>query len=180
MSSGNLVISGAKEKLSGTVQLTGSKSESNRALIMQALSGGKVKVENLSLAADTVTLEEILNSKLKTSGPRLIDVGPAGTAMRFLTAFATLQEGEITLTGTERMKQRPVGILTDALKELGAKVEFPEKDGFPPVKLTGPLQQSTNQITIKGNVSSQYISALLLIAPNLPQGLHLTIDGELT
>lgn len=180
MSSGNLVISGAKEKLSGTVQLTGSKSESNRALIMQALSGGKVKVENLSLAADTVTLEEILNSKLKTSGPRLIDVGPAGTAMRFLTAFATLQEGEITLTGTERMKQRPVGILTDALKELGAKVEFPENDGFPPVKLTGPLQQITNKATIKGNVSSQYISALLLIAPNLPQGLHLTIDGELT
>ncbi|HEY0670597.1 MAG TPA: 3-phosphoshikimate 1-carboxyvinyltransferase [Sphingobacteriaceae bacterium] len=180
MSSGNLVISGAKEKLSGTVQLTGSKSESNRALIMQALSGGKVKVENLSLAADTVTLEEILNSKLKTPGPRLIDVGPAGTAMRFLTAFATLQEGEITLTGTERMKQRPVGILTDALKELGAKVEFPEKDGFPPVKLTGPLQQITNKVTIKGNVSSQYISALLLIAPNLPQGLHLTIDGELT
>jgi 3-phosphoshikimate 1-carboxyvinyltransferase len=180
MSSGNLIISGAKEKLSGTVQLTGSKSESNRALIMQALSGGKVKVENLSLAADTVTLEEILNSKLKTPSSKLIDVGPAGTAMRFLTAFATLQDGEITLTGTERMKQRPVGILTDALKTLGAKIEFPGNEGFPPVRLTGPLQQKTNKISIKGNVSSQYISALLLIAPNLPLGLHLTVEGELT
>lgn len=180
MSSGNLIISGAKQKLAGTIQLTGSKSESNRALIMQALSGGKVKVENLSLAADTVTLEDILGSKLNTPGSRLLDVGPAGTAMRFLTAFATLQQGEITLTGTERMKQRPVGILTDALKTLGAKVEFPENDGFPPVKLTGPFHQKTNQINIRGNVSSQYISALLLIASNLPQGLHLTIEGELT
>lgn len=180
MSSGNLIISGAKEKLSGTVQLTGSKSESNRALIMQALSGGKVKVENLSLAADTVTLNDILSSQLNTPGSRVLDVGPAGTAMRFLTAFATLQQGEITLTGTERMKQRPVGILTDALKTLGAQVEFIENEGFPPVKLTGPIQQKTNQISIRGNVSSQYISALLLIAPNLPMGLHLSIEGELT
>lgn len=179
MSSGNLVISGAKDRLSGTVQLTGSKSESNRALIMQALSGGKVKVENLSLAADTVTLEGILKSEIQNPKSE-INVGPAGTAMRFLTAFATLQEGEITLTGTERMKQRPVGILTDALKTLGAKIEFPGNEGFPPVKLTGPLQQKTNKIAIKGNVSSQYISALLLIAPNLPLGLQLTIEGELT
>ena len=180
MSSGNLVLSGAPATLTGTVQLTGSKSESNRALIMQALSGGKVKVENLSMAADTVTLENILSEKLNAPGHRIVDVGPAGTAMRFLTAFATLQNGEITLTGTERMKQRPIGILTDALETLGAQVDFTENEGFPPVKLSGPLQQKTNSISIRGNVSSQYISALLLIAPNLPQGLQLTIDGELT
>lgn len=179
MSSGSIIISGPEEKLSGTVQLTGSKSESNRALIIRALSDGMVKVENLSKAADTVTLENILKSEIQNPKSE-IDVGPAGTAMRFLTAFAALREGEVTITGTERMKQRPIGILTDALKTLGAKIEFPGNAGFPPVKLTGPLQQRTNSINIKGNVSSQYISALLLIAPNLPQGLHLSIEGDLT
>ncbi|HXH99603.1 MAG TPA: 3-phosphoshikimate 1-carboxyvinyltransferase [Sphingobacteriaceae bacterium] len=179
MSSENITLFIKKEKLSGTIQLTGSKSESNRALIMQALSMGKVKVENLSKAADTVTLENILRSEIRNPKSE-INVGPAGTAMRFLTAFATLQQGEITLTGTERMKQRPIGILTDALKALGAQIQFTENEGFPPVKLTGPLQQKTNRIIIKGNVSSQYISALLLIAANLPQGLNVTIEGELT
>lgn len=165
------------KKAFGRITLTGSKSESNRALILQALSKGKVKVENLSEAADTVTLHRILNTP---SNPQLLDVGPAGTAMRFLTAFLALQNGVFTLTGSQRMKERPIGILADALKALGADISYLENEGFPPLQIHGPLAQKTNRISIKGNVSSQYISALLLIAPALPLGLTLEIDGELT
>jgi 3-phosphoshikimate 1-carboxyvinyltransferase len=100
--------------------------------------------------------------------------------MRFLTAFYSLHAGEVILTGSERMKQRPIGILVDALRTLGADIQYAEKEGFPPLKIKGPLQQKTNQVSIKGNISSQYISALLLIAPKLEQGLNLVIEGELT
>ena len=175
MNSETIVLNAPKKHLSGTIKLTGSKSESNRALIMQALSNGKVKLENLSKAADTVTLAHILNSECATS-----DVGPAGTAMRFLTAFYTLQTANVLLTGSERMKQRPVGILVDALKQLGAHIEYAEDEGYPPLHIKGPLQQTNSQVTIRGDVSSQYISALLLIAPSLPLGLDLHITGELT
>ncbi len=143
---------------------------------MQALSEGAVRVENISEAADTVTLNNILTDKAQ----KLVDIGPAGTAMRFLTAFYSLQETEVLLTGSERMKQRPIGILVDALRTLGADIQYAEKEGFPPLKIKGPLQQKTNQVSIKGNISSQYISALLLIAPKLEQGLNLVIEGELT
>lgn len=143
---------------------------------MQALSDGAVQVENISEAADTVTLDNIL----KADTPKLVDIGPAGTAMRFLTAFYSLQKTEVFLTGSERMKQRPVGILVDALRTLGADIQYADKEGFPPLKIKGPLQQKTNQVSIKGNISSQYISALLLIAPKLEQGLNLVIEGELT
>ncbi|HEY1023648.1 MAG TPA: 3-phosphoshikimate 1-carboxyvinyltransferase [Sphingobacteriaceae bacterium] len=200
MSSGNIRLSRRSGSINCTIQLTGSKSECNRALIMQALSKGNVKVENVSTAADTVTLNEILKSQASDLRPRTsdlrpqasdlrpqtsdlrpqIDVGPAGTAMRFLTAFAALQNGETTLTGTERMKQRPIGILAEALKTLGAAIEYTEKDGYPPLRITGPLKQKTNELSIQGNISSQYISALLLIASSLPSGLKLTIGGELT
>lgn len=143
---------------------------------MQALSDGAVRVDNISEAADTVTLNNIL----KGDAPKLVDIGPAGTAMRFLTAFYSLQETEVLLTGSERMKQRPIGILVDALRTLGADIQYAEKEGFPPLKIRGPLQQITNEVSIKGNISSQYISALLLIAPKLKQGLNLVIEGELT
>lgn len=143
---------------------------------MQALSDGAVRVENISDAADTVTLNNILSGNT----PKLVDIGPAGTAMRFLTAFYSLNAGEVILTGSERMKQRPIGILVDALRTLGADIQYAEKEGFPPLKIRGPLQQKTNQVSIKGNISSQYISALLLIAPKLEQGLSLVIEGELT
>ena len=176
MSSASIVISAANKKLDCTIPLTGSKSESNRALIMQALSNHTVKVKNISEAADTVTLNHILNGN--ASGP--VDVGPAGTAMRFLTAYYPLQEGAITLTGSARMKERPIGILVDALRTLGADIEYAENNGFPPLNIKGPLKQKTNKVSIKGNISSQYISALLLIAPKLEQGLDLHIDGELT
>lgn len=168
------------------IQLTGSKSECNRALIISALSKGLVTVNNLSNAADTVTLCEILN-QLKTSKhpaeskeDRLVDVGPAGTAMRFLTAYLSVQAGNFLLTGTERMKQRPIGILAEALKALGANISYGEKEGFPPLRISGSFNQDSSRVKIKGDVSSQYISALLMIAPILPLGLRLEIDGELT
>ena len=176
MSSKSIIISAAGKKLNCTIALTGSKSESNRALIMQALSNNIVQVNNISEAADTVTLNHILNGEASGS----IDVGPAGTAMRFLTAYYPLQTGAITLTGSARMKERPIGILVDALRTLGADIEYAEKDGFPPLNIKGPFQQKTDQVSIKGDISSQYISALLLIAPKLEQGLKLVIDGELT
>ena len=194
-----IILSKRSQSIKGTIQLTGSKSECNRALIIQALSDGKVKVENMSDAADTVTLAKILKAEIRERGseevfetvprtplpnPRTtpqINVGPAGTAMRFLTAYLTLlEEAEIILTGSERMKQRPIGILVDALLQLGANIKYDEKDGFPPLRIKGGFEQLTSQISIKGNVSSQYITALLLIAPRLPLGLELKIEGELT
>jgi 3-phosphoshikimate 1-carboxyvinyltransferase len=176
MSSASIKISAASKKLDCTIPLTGSKSECNRALIMQALSDGAVQVDNISEAADTVTLNNILNADYQN----VVDIGPAGTAMRFLTAFFSVKASERILTGSARMKQRPIGILVDALRTLGADIEYVEKEGFPPLKIKGPLQQITNEVSIKGNISSQYISALLLVAPKLEQGLNLVIEGELT
>jgi 3-phosphoshikimate 1-carboxyvinyltransferase len=192
----NIILTKKSKTVNGTVQLTGSKSECNRALVIEALSNGKVKVENISDAADTVTLAGILRklavdskqlavagtapSPLERAGVRLINIGPAGTAMRFLTAYYAIGNQEVILTGSERMKQRPIGILVDALRSLGAHIEFEEKEGYPPLKLKGSFEQQTNKISIKGNISSQYITALLLIAAKLPLGLELHIEGELT
>lgn len=197
MSSESIKISVGSKRLSGTIYLTGSKSESNRALIMQALSGSAVQVKNTSEAADSVTLLGILqressklkaqssklkaeSPKLKAESPGLIDIGPAGTAMRFLSAYYSLQDSEVVLTGSARMKQRPIGILVDALKSLGAEIEYAEKEGYPPLKIRGPFSQKSDTVSIQGNISSQYISALLLIAPQLEKGLELVIEGELT
>jgi 3-phosphoshikimate 1-carboxyvinyltransferase len=162
-------------------------------LIIEALSHGKVKVENISDAADTVTLLEVLSQKsevlsrksndleLKTQDLRLVNIGPAGTAMRFLTAYFTLQDEEVILTGSERMKQRPIGILVNALREVGAHMDYTEKEGYPPLRIKGSLgQQQKDKISIQGDISSQYITALLLIAARLPLGLTLQIEGELT
>ena len=188
----NIILTKKSKSVNGTIQLTGSKSECNRALVIEALSGDTVKVENISDAADTVTLLEVLSPKskvlsqhedsgLKTQDLRLVNIGPAGTAMRFLTAYFTLlQEGEVVLTGSERMKQRPIGILVNALREIGADIEYTENDGFPPLRIKGGFEQKTDTISIKGDISSQYITALLLIASQLPLGLTLQIEGELT
>jgi 3-phosphoshikimate 1-carboxyvinyltransferase len=190
----NIILTKKNKSVKGTVHLTGSKSECNRALVIEALSNGKVKVENISDAADTVTLLEVLSRKskveslkskendlgLQTQDLRLVNIGPAGTAMRFLTAYFTLQDEEVILTGSERMKQRPIGILVNALRELGAGIEYVENEGFPPIKIKGNLEQATSKISIKGDISSQYITALLLIAARLPLGLELHIEGELT
>ncbi|RDC55888.1 3-phosphoshikimate 1-carboxyvinyltransferase [Pedobacter chinensis] len=192
MSKNALVSFKGTRNINTEIQLTGSKSECNRALIISALSNKLVKVENLSNAADTVTLDGILNklgvesnelgenSKLKTQNSKLVDVGPAGTAMRFLSAYLSAKNGNFLLTGTERMKQRPIGILAEALKTIGADITYTETNGFPPLNIIGPLNQKAAQVKIKGDVSSQYISALLMIAPILPQGLTLEIEGELT
>ncbi|WP_454802100.1 3-phosphoshikimate 1-carboxyvinyltransferase [Mucilaginibacter phyllosphaerae] len=190
----NIILTKPGKTVNGTVQLTGSKSECNRALVIEALSGGKVKVENISDAADAVTLAGILRESAVESeqlavghGPSAIDhgqqtvnIGPAGTAMRFLTAYYAIGDQEVILTGSERMKQRPIGILVDALRSLGAHISYEENEGYPPIKLKGSFEQQTRKINIKGNISSQYITALLLIAARLPLGLELHIDGDLT
>ncbi len=176
----SITLSHPSKKIQASIALTGSKSESNRALILQALSQGLVSVENLSKAADTQTLLHILNSQLSTKNPQHIDVGPAGTAMRFLTALLATQPGEYTLTGSQRMKERPIDILVDALQKLGAHINYLEQDGYPPLLIKGPFEQKETKISIQGNVSSQYISALLLIAPILPKGLCLELEGDLT
>jgi len=194
MSNQNIILTKKSKSVKGTIHLTGSKSECNRALIIEALSRGKVKIGNISDAADTVTLckalcvesEELsLKSKeedleLSTRNIKVVNIGPAGTAMRFLAAYFTLHDDEVVLTGSERMKQRPIGILVDALRELGAHIEYLESAGFPPIKIKGGFKQLTCAISVKGNISSQYITALLLIAPRLPFGLELQIEGELT
>lgn len=190
--SNNILLTKKGRSVNGTVNLTGSKSECNRALIIEALSEGKVTVQNVSDAADTVTLAGILKSKVKIQNSKVladgsdadnvaeVNIGPAGTAMRFLTAYFTLQDEEVILTGSERMKQRPIGVLVNALRQLGAVIDYVENDGYPPIKIKGNLQQVTDTISIKGDISSQYITALLLIAARLPLGLQLNIEGELT
>src|SRR3569833_1455302 len=175
----NIILTKKDKSANGTIQLTGSKSECNRALIIEALSGGKVKVENVSDAADTQTLTAVLKSEIEIPKSE-ISIGPAGTAMRFLTAYFTLQDKEVILTGSERMKQRPIEILVNALRDIGASIEYAENVGFPPLRIKGGFEQQTGIISIKGDISSQYITALLLIASQLPQGLTLQIEGELT
>lgn len=177
-------VSHPAKALSGTVTLTGSKSESNRALIIQALSDGNVSINNLSAAADTVTLQRVLTAaqaaEQGTNGEIELDIGPAGTAMRFLAAYLTLVPGKFLLTGSARMKQRPIGILVDALKTLGADVAYAGEAGYPPLAITGGSPQQTAHVAVPGDISSQYLSALLLVAAALPQGLELRIEGELT
>ncbi|MES2375437.1 MAG: 3-phosphoshikimate 1-carboxyvinyltransferase [Bacteroidota bacterium] len=187
----NILLTKKGKSVNGEVRLTGSKSECNRALVIEALSHDRVRVENISDAADAVTLSKVLGLTLQTVGyeaspithqleHKIVNIGPAGTAMRFLTAYYTLQDEEVVLTGSERMKQRPIGILVDALRKLGAEISYEENEGFPPIRIKGNIKQQTNIISIKGDISSQYITALLLIAPKLPQGLELHIEGDLT
>jgi len=189
----NIILSKKSKSVNSTVHLTGSKSECNRALIIEALSNGKVKVENVSSAADTVTLAGILKSEVRNQKINVslnseieipnseINIGPAGTAMRFLTAYFSFQDEEVILTGSERMKQRPIGVLVNALREIGADIEYTENEGFPPLRIKGSLgQQQKDNISIQGDISSQYITALLLTAARLPLGLTLQIEGELT
>lgn len=178
-------ISNPTKKLKGSIQLTASKSESNRALIIQALSKEKFEIKNIATAQDTQTLQEILTadqlhqqSKDKKM-ERTHDVGPAGTTMRFLTAYFATTPGVRILTGSERMKQRPIGTLVDALRELGAKITYLEKDGYPPLRIEGKTLKG-GEIAIDGNISSQFISALLLVSPALQNGIVINFKGEVT
>jgi 3-phosphoshikimate 1-carboxyvinyltransferase len=154
--------------------ITGSKSESNRCLLLKALFND-ITIENLSNSDDTELMKNALSSDHS-----LIDIHHAGTAMRFLTAYFATQNGrKIILTGSSRMKERPIRILVDALRNLGAKIEYSENEGFPPLKIQGQ-EFLKSEVFLKANVSSQYISALLLIAPALKNGLNLHLDGKIT
>ncbi len=156
-----------------TIQLPASKSISNRALIINALAQGTTPPCNLSDCDDTLVMIKALAENNET-----IDIMAAGTAMRFLTAYLSTVQGTHILTGTERMQQRPIQILVNALRELGAQIEYAGKKGFPPLRIHG-TELKGNELTLKGNVSSQYISALLMIGPVLKNGLRLYLTGEI-
>ncbi len=168
-------ISKSPKSLIGEIHLPASKSESNRALIIQALSSTAFKINNLSTADDSAVLDAILKSNKQDV---IIDVGASGTAMRFLTAYLSLVEGKRVLTGSERMKERPVKLLVEALNELGAQIKYLEKDGYPPLEIIGK-NIAGGAIAIDGSMSSQYLSALALIAPTLPSGLIIQLKGEI-
>ncbi len=156
------------------ITITGSKSESNRLLLLQALFP-EINIENLSNSDDSVLMQKAIQSTGNT-----IDIHHAGTAMRFLTAFFSIQEGrEIILTGSERMLERPIQTLVEALQDLGAEISYEKQHGYPPLKIKGKLL-SKNKVTLKASISSQYISALMLIAPKLKNGLEIILDGEIT
>ncbi|MBM6857927.1 3-phosphoshikimate 1-carboxyvinyltransferase [Caecibacteroides pullorum] len=163
----------APASLYATVQLPASKSISNRALILHALSGGSTRPENLSDCNDTQVMIRALDHM-----PDVIDIHAAGTAMRFLTAYLCVTPGTHTITGTERMQQRPIRILVDALRTLGARIDYAGNEGFPPLCING-TQLTGSEIELAGNVSSQYISALLMIGAVLPVGLKLRLTGNI-
>ena len=163
----------APERLAQTIQLPASKSISNRALIIYALSGGRNLPENLSDCDDTEVIIEALRYM-----PDEININAAGTAMRFMTAYLSVMRGTHVITGTERMQHRPIAILVDALRKLGAQIEYVGQEGFPPLKITGKKLQG-GELSIPGNVSSQYISALLMIGPTLEEGLTLQLTGDI-
>lgn len=156
------------------INICGSKSESNRLLILQA-EFPNISIENLSDSDDTAVLQKGLRVLKGT-----VDVHHAGTAMRFLTAYFAAKEGaDVLLTGSQRMRERPIEILVNALRNLGADIEYAQNEGFPPLKIKGKNLQK-NEVTIKADVSSQYISALMLIAPMLPTGLKISLEGKIT
>jgi 3-phosphoshikimate 1-carboxyvinyltransferase len=156
------------------INISGSKSESNRMLILKEFYQN-IKLKNISNSKDTKALQKALSSKEK-----VINIGHAGTAMRFLTAYFSNKTGcEVTLTGSYRMQKRPIKILVDALIDLGATIQYVKDEGFPPLKIKGK-KLLKNKLSIAGNVSSQYISALLLIAPTLKNGLQVTLTGKVT
>lgn len=153
--------------------LPSSKSISNRVLILKALEGNQSSVSHLSDARDTQLMQKSL-----ASHDREIDVMDAGTTMRFLTAFYAITNQQKIVTGTSRMKERPIGLLVEALQKLGVQISYLEKEGFPPLAIQGFQHQQIDQLEIPGNISSQYISALMMIAPCLPNGLILNLKGK--
>lgn len=169
-----LKINKINKTVNGNIQITGSKSETNRLLILQQFYPN-LTIENSSNSDDSVLMQKALSSKVDE-----INIGHAGTAMRFLTAYFSVKEGsKIVLTGSHRMKDRPIKILVDALTSLGANIQYLEKVGFPPLKISGK-KLAKDFVEIEGNVSSQYVSALLLIAPTLKNGLKLKFKSEVT
>ena len=177
----NLLLKNSKlETRNSKLQITGSKSETNRLLLLKALYPNLI-LENTSNSDDSEVMQKALtNTQHPSPITQTIDVHHAGTAMRFLTAFFAIQEGiEVLLTGSSRMKERPIKILVEALQQLGAEISYEENEGFPPIRINGK-KLIHNKVSLPANVSSQYISALLLIAPKLENGLELTLEGEIT
>ena len=166
-------VSAAAENTKYTVALPTSKSISNRALILNALAYSNTPIKNLSDSDDTQLMIKALTSD-KTD----FDIGAAGTTMRFLTAFLSKIVGQWTITGSSRMKQRPIKILVEALNKLGAKIEYMENEGYPPLRIFGSAMEG-GDLELPGDVSSQYISALLMIGPGMQNGLRLTLTGEI-
>jgi 3-phosphoshikimate 1-carboxyvinyltransferase len=166
------IISPPQKPVQDTIYLPSSKSISNRMLIINALEGGRAVLKHLSVSDDTRLLQKAL-----TESGGVKDVGHAGTAMRFLTAYYATRPGEIILTGSERMKQRPMGPLIHALRQLGATIDCMEQEGYPPLKITGGHAKG-GKISIEGGMSSQFISALMMVAPALEGGLTLTLTGR--
>lgn len=164
----------ANDQLNNTITITGSKSESNRSLLLAALFPD-IKIENISNSDDA----QVMAKGLKISDGT-VDIHHAGTAMRFLTGYFSSQEGkEVILTGSKRMTERPIKILVDALKSLGAEISYVQEDGYPPIKIKGQ-KIVKDKVSLPANVSSQYISSLLLIAPSLENGLELELVGKIT
>jgi 3-phosphoshikimate 1-carboxyvinyltransferase len=150
-------LSKNNRQIKNEIALDGSKSISNRALIIGALCHDEFNIHHLSTSRDTQTLQALLNSK-----ENILDAGAAGTTFRFMTAYLALQDGTQVLTGSQRMKLRPIGVLVDALRQLGASIEYLEKEGYPPLKIAAPQIGETNHLNIPADISSQYISALLI------------------
>lgn len=168
----SLTISNKKSIVQGKITLSGSKSISNRALLIRALSKDFFNIHNLSDSDDTVTLENLL-----LSNSDVLDAHHAGTTFRFLTAYLATKNGTQILTGSERMQQRPIKALVDALNYLGANITYVNNEGFPPLKISTPKSEWHNHISLPSNISSQYVTALLLIAPTLPKGLTIELEG---
>lgn len=167
-------ITGPNRPICSTIKLSGSKSIANRVLIIRALCKEDFMIENLSDSDDTKTLDRLLSGEQD-----IYDVGHAGTTFRFLTSYLAMQKGSQTLTGSERMKQRPIGPLVTALNELGANIEYLGKPGYPPLQINAPTESLKSSVNIAASVSSQYLSSLLLIAPSLEKGLTLHLEGEM-
>ena len=166
-------ILNAPDKIDAAVRLPASKSISNRALVMNALAGSKVMPDNLSDCDDTRVILDALSRM-----PETIDIGAAGTAMRFMTAYLAVTPGCHTLTGTERMKHRPIRALVDALRYIGADIAYEGEEGYPPLRINGRRLEG-GRLEIPGDISSQYISALLMVGPVLERGLELRLTGEI-
>src|ERR1035437_2076196 len=161
------------DKITARIDLPASKSISNRALILNALSYSPYDIQNLSNCDDTRVTLQALDSNDTT-----FDIGAAGTAMRFMTAFLAKTVGEWVITGSERMKQRPIKLLVDALNSVGARIEYVEKEGFPPLRIFGSALIG-GEVHLNGSVSSQYISALMMIAPFMIKGLDIVLEGKI-
>ncbi len=177
-----MIVSFPLEKMSGSVDLVRSKSIANRLLIIQALADYSFDIVHNSNAKDSQTLTTLLKRIKEEPGTKdmILDVGPAGTCFRFLTAFLTIQKGTYVLTGSERMKQRPIGALVDALRKLGAQIEYQGEEGYPPLHITGKELKPSAPISIDASISSQFITALIMLAPKLKGGLSINLTGKIS